>query len=521
MRKNNDEVSKKEQYRQERNARIEALRNADGSKKRLKQKSHKKRNRIIGIAVSAVLIIALLLYGSWLLGIPQRNLTAARVGKQTIKATEYNYSYYSTYHMYNQYFGRGGLLNLRADSSSVTGQNVTWGEFFRQNTEKTLQEQTVLYEKALEAGYKLEEEDTKKIDAYFTSMKAQVGTPLDFEVYLENYYGRGMNEKALRAVLEKQAIVARFVNDKPGTYEISDEQINKEYDENKDTYDIVSYYDYLLQTPSKDAEGKEKTADEIKEAKEKNEELAKVIVEAAKSPEDYVKELNQRLSLHDEEGENEIKASEYSNVNKNLSLVANEDVKTWLADPARKEGDSTYIATGNNFNILYFISREKDTRHPADAVVSYFSLKDQQDKKLSDDEIKKIKEEAERLKTTLKSEEDFKKYEEEEAKEGTPKAFDHQKYEKVDSRNVSNLPKEVLNYILSPDSKLNETAVIETENRVYLVMLTARYEDQDCVTIRIKDTLQAKAYQDDFNAWIEDPSNKFVPVKPGYWFAGK
>lgn len=516
MSKNEQDLSKTEQYRAEREARINALRNKDGSKKRLKQKSNKKRNRAILITVVVVLVIVALIYISWLFGFLQRNLSAVKLGNQNIKVTEYDYTYFSTYNMYNQYFGGGGLLNLREDSSGITGQDKTWGEFFRDTAEKNLRETNVVYQKAAEAGYELDDEANASIDSYFERMKSQAGTPLEYEIYLESAFGRGMNEKVLRGILEKQALAAKFAIEEPQKYELSEDKINEEYEANRADYDLYSYVSYLLITPTKDDDGNDLSSDAVAQKRIESENTAKELTEKVKKPEDLTKLLTEK-GLEDKDT---FDLSNYMNDKKTGNSISDTEVKDWLSSADRKEGDMTYFESGNNFRILYFISSEKDSRKTADVVFSMFAKRDKDGAELSEDELNKIRTEADKLASELKTEEDFAAYDEKAAEEGTPKAAPHQKAERVDAGKVSSLEDQVLNYILSPEAKEGETKVIETDYGVYLV-LVEKIHDTESWEQMISDKMRKDMYSENLKGWLDDPANELHKSYPGYWMAGK
>ena len=513
--KEKQELSKKEQYRAEREARIEALRNEDGSKKPIKVKDKKKRKRGIWIAVAVLLALVLVFYITWLLGVPRRYLNAAEVGDADIKVTEYNYSYFSTYNTYNQYFGGGGLLNLREDSSEITGQEMSWGDFFRESTEKSLQEVNIVYQKALEAGYTLDEEEQASIDNFFAQRKAQIGTPLDFEVYLEAAYGKGMKEDVLRKILEKQTLAAKYSREAPDKYEITAEDISREYEENKDDYDLYSYLNYVLRTPTKDEDGNDLSAEEINEKKKDYEKIADKIKEEADSPEALA-------ALLVEEGVEEegFDLASYTYKNRPGSIINEGEGKDWLTDEARKEGDITSLASGNNFKILYFLSRDEDSRKTADAYVAVFPKRDDAGKDLTEDQISAIQQEAEKLGEELKSSEDYADYAAKAPEENVPKASMVQRYEGVVSNQLNTFEEEVLSYILSPDVRTQKSKVIETDYAVYLVFVEKTY-DQSSKDRIIEDKMQADSYSKDLDSWLASDDYAFEEKRPGFWMTGK
>lgn len=520
--KNEDEIiddSKIEKSRREREERLKALRDKEAAAKRNRKVSRSsKRNKILISIVTTLLVLVGVTYLLWVFGIPQRILPAIKVNDQTLKITDYNYNYFSFYSQYNQAFGTGvGLMDVNQSASAVAGEDITWKEFFDREAKKGLQQDTILYKKAIEAGYSLDEEDQKEIDAMMENFQKQVGTPLDYELYLESMYGRGMNKKEFRRIAERQYLAMKFANEAPNSYEISAEDIDAKYEEDKSYYDIVTYHSFSLITPTKKNDEEALTQEEIDAAVEENQKKAEEIVEEIESDKDVEKVARKHAAeadkeVYDAEGDQ----TEHKNKNQ-ASLQNSQEVREWLFDDERKEGDKTFIKVGNNFEILYFVERQKDTRKTADFMISAFALVDQTGIPLTDDEISKIEKAAKGMTNLFTSEKDVIAYDEKEVKDDTPKANPSAKYENVDASNEHKLHPDIINFALSEEAKVNKASIVNTENYLYVVTILEKH-DKESWYQQLENSLKASAYSDDFKAWSESEEYKINEVAPGFWF---
>ena len=179
-------VSKNQESRKAREERLKAIRER-GTVINTSERKKSKRNKVLLTTALVLAAIIGLVYVLWLFGIPQRNLSAMKINDEPVTITEYNYNYYTYYNQYNQVIGQGqGVLNKRDSSQIVSGQDISWGTFFHQLTVNGLMQDNVTYQKAIDAGYTLDEEDNTNIDLMVDGLRQRIGTPLDFEMYLES-----------------------------------------------------------------------------------------------------------------------------------------------------------------------------------------------------------------------------------------------------------------------------------------------------------------------------------------------
>lgn len=513
--------SKAEKARAEKEARLEAQKNRDGSHK--PHKTNSKIGKKILTAVLALLaVVAIVITILWQTGVIQRNLNALTVAGNNVSINEYNYNYNNLVSTYTRYFGKGGLLDKRADSSAATKEKLTWGEFFEKTTNKNVQQINLLYQEAVKSGYELSEESIKEIDTYIENMKKQTGSPLNFEIYLENLYGKGMSVEALRKLMIKNKIAIDFAKKKPSTYKVTQEEIDKEYNENLNKYDLVTFNSFQVTTKTKDSKGKALTSSELKKAKEESERKAKSAVEKIGKGEDF-KNVAIEMTADSKIKEKLQKAKEDLTLQENVNLanIGNKDILDWLTAKDRKAGDVKYFEIGDNYQILKFGEKNADTRKVADVRVSRFSLYDAKGNEITEEQKKTVKNNAVAMTKAIKSEADFKKFDEEaKDKKSSDKLSQSKsiKYENVDAKNEAKLQKKVLDFVLSPEAQTRKTELIETDTFIYVVHVVDK-KDVTSKDHQIISALQMKKSEDDLKKLTKAPENQVKPVYPGYWFA--
>lgn len=318
------------------------------------------------IAIGVIVVLAVLLMG-WLvsfLGIPQRMTTVMKVGEDKVSKAEYTYYYrqaflttYQQAYMIKQQYGislgydytkspeeqeyAGSGLEAKED-----GSKPTWGDYFRKATEESIVQKKILCAEAEKLGIKLDENDQKEIDKQLEELRASVedkenGRGVSLNVYFRTDYGSGVNEKFFRQLCEEEAL-AKKVADAKGeefTKSVTDDEINKNYEENKDDYDVIDIAAFKI---SVDKENKITKEDAKKKADEM---LAKVT-----DGESFVK-YSKEYAPEDEEVEKDdvlLTSVSSSNVEESLG----EDAVKWAFDAARKEGDKTVFADDDAAYVL-------------------------------------------------------------------------------------------------------------------------------------------------------------------------
>ena len=117
----------------------------------------KRRLRKALCGLAAILVLVLLVFGLlYATGTLQRHMTAMTVGDSKISGEEYSYYYNmlrSNFLSSNEsYLSSMGLTSSTLDDANYT-EDMTFGEYFRQQTDSTIRVSYELYNEATENGY--------------------------------------------------------------------------------------------------------------------------------------------------------------------------------------------------------------------------------------------------------------------------------------------------------------------------------------------------------------------------------
>ena len=159
----------------------------------------------------------------------------------------------------------------------------TWKDFFIGETEKGVKELLVYRAEAVKLGITLDKEDydaiDEEIEAWLSKVRATSGSNAPEDYIFSQTYGKSVRRQDVKKAMELSALYSkcseRINNDlKDG---ITDSDITKEYDENKNNYNLVDYLSYSFDVSYSDAiaekYGAGKKADDLSDA-EKAEVLA-------------------------------------------------------------------------------------------------------------------------------------------------------------------------------------------------------------------------------------------------------
>ena len=210
----------------------------------LKEQRQKKINRVIGIAILAVIIIALA-------SIPVRKYIATHstyitVGGDDITRAEFDYyynlaknEYLNTYGSIMSYMG----LNVNSDFSTQRySETMTWQDYFEQLAVDAIKQNKALLAEAEAAGFTYDV--SKEYEAFVRSLEngaSESGESLGR--YYKINFGRYASESSIRPYVEEGYLAAAYYNAVSEQKGASDEEIKAYYEENKAEYDSV---DFLL-----------------------------------------------------------------------------------------------------------------------------------------------------------------------------------------------------------------------------------------------------------------------------------
>ena len=390
--------TEKNEYRSERKERL-----AKSAKKKSKKAvdSTSIASGII-IALCIVALLAAIGGGLYAYGVPQKILPAVKVNDRTYSVADYGYYYTSVYQTYanqsysmEQQYGVTLGFDYKTDPAAQTttdkdGNTITYAEFFKNSVLETLESYNHYLKLAKEEGLELSEESKAAIDENINELSELASTyGYSADRYVSVLYGKGLNVKKLRSLLEEQYLVSQYTekltaddaasvtmedieakfNEAPADYQAVDLRlfglaIDKE-DEATETTEAVSEEVTVEETTEAEttaaateettaAENEEMTAEAEEEEEEEEEEkepskqellakemLAKITDEAsfAKLAKEYCAEEDKDTFADD--GATLAIGITKSTVKNNIDS----DLAEWLFDADRQVGDKTVCVT--------------------------------------------------------------------------------------------------------------------------------------------------------------------------------
>lgn len=295
------------------------------------------------------------------------------VGSHEIQKAEFDYYYYSslnsfasTYGSYLSYFGLDTSKPLDQQQYSDT---MTWDDYFQQQAVNQLKNVYALTDEANEKGF--EYDASSDYDDMVTSIKSyaqQQGVSED--EYCKSVFGSDATLEGIKPYVEMSGLASAYYNDVKDDIEVTDDEINTYYDENKDNYDSVDYRVCKIEADMPEEETETETESETMSAEE-SEAAAKAEEEAKKAAMAAAKaKADEMLSKIKDEASFEKVYDKYAsdttvdslNTDKKKSSISPTDVANWLFDADRQAGDTTVIEdTANNaYYVVYFKDRYLD-----------------------------------------------------------------------------------------------------------------------------------------------------------------
>ena len=204
-------------YRLERKKRL-----AKAAKTRKKGGDSTRVVSIIIYAICIVAVLALCCFGLYQFGVPQKVMPALTVGDRTYSVAEYSYYYTTVFQTYaNSQNSLGiAMYDTSKDPASQTttdddGNTITYDELFRNQVKENLEDQDYYLKLAKADSVTLSDESKKEIDDTISELESyakQYG--YSASRYISVLYGKGLNVKKFRSLLEDQYLVSQYNSDK-------------------------------------------------------------------------------------------------------------------------------------------------------------------------------------------------------------------------------------------------------------------------------------------------------------------
>lgn len=196
---------------------------------------------------------------------------------QYLFQTQYS-TFYSTYYSYMSYFTLDTSKDLREQqytSSSSSGIQEallgtfdgTWFEYFWSKAEKQARQTLMFCEAAKAAGLELTEDELDAIESSIDSLAEQAklyGYP-NTNSYIYAMYGKGIKKSDIRKILTMTEIAAKYYEQEAEKIldGITDEDVQKFFEENKSDYIKADYYLISFDAALEAEDSKNPSAEEL------------------------------------------------------------------------------------------------------------------------------------------------------------------------------------------------------------------------------------------------------------------
>ncbi len=471
---------------------------AETKRKEEEERRKKRKTRDLWIkiilCVCVVLCVVLTIFESNFL---YRGLKAIKVNDTEYSVAEYNWMYTNNfYEIYNNLYSTyGSYVAYILDSSKDLdeqqySEDMTWADYLRDYTDESFKTMTALYDEAKTNGYEMDELYYTTIDTEWASVEANAEKyGMDTTSFLVANYGKGVNEKVYKEMYERYLYAYTYANSVRSGFEVSSEDIDARYNEDKNEFDKVTYNYYFVSGTATDDQSEEEA---MAEAKEK----AEAIIAA--------EDMAEFLESEYEASLNNVRYSGYSSVSSTYS--------DWLFDEARVSGDKDVFESSTGYYVVEFV--EKCDLHYNMVSVRHILVTPEDTS--SDESWDEALEKAEEYDVIWKglggSEEDFASVAVSYSAD-TGSALNGGLYENIYK---GAMVEEFENWSFDPLRKAGDTEIIKTSFGYHIMYFVERGEEY--YTSVIDSTIRSERYSEYVDALVADYS---VETSSGNRFAGK
>lgn len=355
-----------------------------------------KRNVIIIVVVLALVVACACVINSDLF---YTSTTAVQIGNTKYSPAEYNFYFNSIFNnAYNNIYSQYGeltpyIINTEAPLDEQIymfgdGQ-MTWAEYLHNQTISEMSNVAILYDAAIENGYTLSDEDIAEIDqtlAVYETNAVMYGYS-SADSFLAGTFGKGVDAKLFRQIAEMQALATKYSADLNDSFSYTSDELSAYYAEHKDEFDFFSYHAYFVST------GDQNFTDLSDEERITAAAEAAAAIAEATTGEEFTAKVRDFV-VEDLKGN-------YEETTDTLSIVQggnlSDDIKDWVLDESRTEGDTTVIDVSGGTYVLMYVSRNDNNYNAVNARHILVEAKASEDGTYSDEALAAAKEQAEEI----------------------------------------------------------------------------------------------------------------------------
>lgn len=543
--------SSSENYREERKTRL-AKAAEKKEKKSISPNMKKINSKVIGIIAAVISVILIITFFFSFFGLSKRMQTAVIASDGTkISVAEYEYFYryfMTTQHntsaqyeaSYAQYYGAGaGIMMTGYDSTKTPenqkytlgkldedkyGKEPTWADYFEKASLEACYVNRALAKEATKSGFKIDDKDKKSIDEFIEQVrKTAAENNFSLDAYLRENFGKGMNEKLLRSLFKNQTLAEKYLTQKQDEFkkDVSDDVILKDYEENKDTYDVCDLRMFSISSAATQASDEDKKSeDEIKAQTKADADKVKAnaqkMFDGITNEETFISQAYAYAEESSKEAYKDNAKTLLSGVKKSdVTSNVSEDAANWVYEDGRVAGDKKLFTLENEDGsvtcfALYItnLPHRDDTPQPIDVRHILLAFDDNQEdgKDVTvTDELKatKLKEAEALLEKWTKGDAKEDSFSELAKKNSDDSGSAKDGGLVADITKSSNFVKPFIDWCFADGRKVGDTGIVESTYGYHIMYCSAISEKPEW-----KNTILSSIAEKKYNDFFDDYTNK-------------
>ncbi|GHV07929.1 hypothetical protein FACS1894217_09580 [Clostridia bacterium] len=342
--------------------------------------------RIAVTAISVVVVlglICLILFGA---GVPQKLIPAATIEGESVTTAELEYYYDNAVTTFLSYYGSyietDKPLSQQAFSGDQTLADYILGTALS-NAKAAIHWKNL----ALAENVTLTDEDNFTLEQNIKeAQKAADGQSISLNKLLRNYYGRGMDEKIFRKLMERELLAGRYQTIHRDEFTYTESDIAKRYDENKNDYDLVDYRKFSFSTTLTAEQQGSYTSTELAATSTTivngtettltmGENIIFKLAKAFSETPGLTEETFNKLASETlpEASRTSFDEDPDYTLEKNVTFNDTSDLDDWAFDADRKLGDIGVLKGSSSFDVVLFVERRQNTANTVNLYAAPFS----------------------------------------------------------------------------------------------------------------------------------------------------
>lgn len=335
------------------------------------KKARTRKNVLIGVAITLVVVLIIgsivLFEGPYF----RRNSVAVTTGTHELSPAMVRYFYYDAYSEFYQ--GYGSMLGMLYAGGSNFDEEIydestgeTWGDLMMDTALENIRTTYAVYDDAMANGYTLSEEGENSLSSTETmiSLYAEMSGVTEND-YIRATYGNGSDFDSFMEYQRILTTVSYYEQETQDSFTYTDTEIQEAYEAAPEDYDVFTYHSYLVraETDSDSEEADTGSTEETDADSTEETDNTAAMAEAQETAENMAEEsegnLDRYLELCNELSDSDTYTDGTASLRENYSSSSMSDnIKSWITDPVRQEGDTAALEyPDNGYYVLYFVSR--------------------------------------------------------------------------------------------------------------------------------------------------------------------